>query len=680
MLKKIICVLSAVLMLVLPVAAVDCDYSYTYNAQNAVVPTPGPYHVKATLGGELSLKEPCALFGYGGALYILDAGNARIAVLNTEYTFERYINLTNADGTAYASAELTDLFIKDDALFVVDRANECILKTTMTGEILRTFTAPSQTDGGEKRSFIPLECVVDGAGYIYVLLENEYRGLMVLDAEGAYVTYFGSVNVSVNAQVLKTMFWRRFMTEEQIEGTSQYVPGGYNGITMTEDGFIYAVRGISSSDSELVCKLNSSGKNVLTYTGSFGEKKQAKGASTAFSAIAVDGDGFIAAIDQTTKKIFRYTPDGYLMYAFAGSGDAYGLFDQPSAIAYNGSDLLVADAGTGLITVFGAEEFTRLVDEAEGLYRKARFKEAEDIWRQVLSIDGNYQLALVGIGKVAEAEKQYTAAMRYYRRGGSKNDYSSAFEKQRSAMVGRYFPWFAAAVIVGVTLWAVLKRRRIRLHGAVKRDYEHGTKAQYIRFAVLHPFDGYSQLRYNHQENPVYALWVAALLFFVSCLNYNYNGFIFNADDPEQFNMLIVLGSTVGIALLFVLCEWLLSTFFDGKGTLPQILCGVCYSLIPMILGKAVVLLLTNVFTVNEAFFIGAISTLTTLWSLALIFIAMKEIQQYSFTKNILSLLVTAAGVLAVVFLIVLFFNLMAQFISFVSAVVQEVFSRISAA
>lgn len=679
MLRKIICILSAALMLALPVVA-DCDYSYTYNAQNSIVPTPDPYYVKATLGGELSLKEPCALFGYGGALYILDAGNARVAVLNADYTLRRYMNLKNADGTAYTAGELTGMFIKDDVLYIVDRVNECILKTTMAGEILRRFTAPTQTDSAEKRSFIPLECVVDGAGYIYVLLENEYRGLMVLDAEGAYVTYFGSVNVSVNAQVLKTMFWRRFMTEEQIEGTSQYVPGGYNGITMTGDGFIYAVRGISSSDSELICKLNSSGKNVLTYTGSFGEKKQLKGSSTAFSSIAVDENGFIAVIDQTTKKIFRYTPDGYLMYAFAGGGDAYGLFDQPTAIAYNGSDLLVADAGTGIITVFGAEEFTCLVDKAEGLYRKARFKDAEDIWRQVLSIDGNYQLALVGIGKVAEAEKNYTAAMQYYRRGGSQTDYSSAFEKQRSLVVGRYFPWFAVVILASAAVWSALRRRRVRLYGAVKKDYEHGTKAQYIRFAVLHPFDGYAQLRYNHQENPIYALWIVLLLFFVSCLNYNYNGYIFNADDPEQFNMLIVLGSTVGIALLFVLCEWLLSTFFDGKGTLPQILCGVCYSLIPMIVGKGIVLLMTNVLTINESFFIGAVSSLTTLWSLALVFIAMKEIHQYSFTKNILSLLVTAAGVLAVVFLIVLFFNLMAQFISFVSAVVQEVFSRISAA
>ena len=90
--------------------------------------------------------------------------------------------------------------------------------------------------------------------------------------------------------------------------------------------------------------------------------------------------------------------------------------------------------------------------------------------------------------------------------------------------------------------------------------------------------------------------------------------------------------------------------------------------------------MLSNIFTVNEVFFIGAVSTLTTLWSLALIFIAMKEINHYSFTKNIISLIITVAGVLAVVFLIVLFFNLMAQFISFISSVIQEISCRISAA
>lgn len=449
---------------------------------------------------------------------------------------------------------------------------------------------------------------------------------------------------------------------------------------MNEDGFIYASRGISSSDSELICKLNSSGKNVLTYKGSFGEGKKAKGLSTAFSSVAVDDDGFISAIDNSSKKIFRYTPDGYLMYIFGGNGDAYGLFAQPSAIACSGSDLIVADSETGIITVFGAEEFTLLVDKAENLYRKARFKEAEDIWRRVLSVDGNYQLALVGMGKVAEAEGDFAKAMDFYRRGGSKTDYSSAFEKQRSKAVGKYFSIFAAAAIVLISLLAALRKRKIKKYGVVKKDYEHGTRLQYIRFAVLHPFDGYSQFRYNHKENPVYALIIVFILFFVSCLNYNYNGFIFNSDNPESFNMFIVLGSTVGIVLLFVLCEWLLSTFFEGKGTLSQILCGVCYSLIPMIIGRAAELLLSNIFTVNEVFFITALSAVTSLWSLALIFIAMKEINQYSFTKNIISLLITAAGVLAVVFLIILFFNLMAQLISFISSVIQEVSCRISAA
>lgn len=680
MFKKFVCIIAAALMLAVPVFAADCDYSYTYNSQNEVVPAPNPYYVKTTLGKELSLSGPCDLFVYNDEIYILDAGNSRIAVLDSAYRMNRYIYIKNADGTDYSSAELTDIFIARDELYITDRANECILKTDMAGNTVKVFTAPAKTGDSEKKSFIPNGCVVDGAGYIYVLLENEYRGLMVLNSQGEYVTYFGSVNVSVTAQVLKTMFWRKFMTEEQIEGTSQYVPGGYNSIAMNDDGFIYAVRGISSSDSELICKLNSSGKNVLTYKGSFGEGKAAKGTSTEFSSVAVDKNGFIAAIDNTTKKIFRYTPDGYLMYAFSGGGDAYGLFDQPAAAAYNGSDLIVADSATGIITVFGAEEFTLLVDEAENLYRKARFKEAGDIWRKVLSVDGNYQLALVGIGKVAEAEENYVSAMDYYKRGGSRTDYSSAFEKQRSFVIGRYFSYFAAAAIVLFTALAVIKKQRVKKYGIVKKDYEHGTKLQYIRFAVFHPFDGYSQFRYNHKENPVYAVIIAFILFFISCLNYNYNGFVFNSDNPENFNMFIVLGSTVGIVLLFVLCEWLLSTFFEGKGTLPQILCGTCYSLIPMIIGKSAELLLSNIFTVNEVFFIGAVSTLTTLWSLALIFIAMKEINHYSFTKNIISLIITVAGVLAVVFLIVLFFNLMAQFISFISSVIQEISCRISAA
>ena len=680
--RKLVFVYTLILLVLasaaIPVSALDRDYSYTYNTYDEATTVSNPYYIKKSVAG-LGLNTPRDVKVYNDEIYILDSGNNRIVVLNKDYTYLKEIILTYADGKKFDAKELTGIFISSSTIYTVDRTNECIVKSDTNGNIIKVFYCPEKIKEKGDVSFIPTKCVVDGAGYIYILLENEYRGFMVLDAEGNFSTYYGSAKVTVTAQVLKNTLWRSFMTEEQISKTSQYVPGGYADVEIDENGFIYAARGVSDSTKETVCKLNSSGDNVLIYKDTFGDYDLLENNSTQFISVTVDDNGFIAALDKTGKKIFRYTPEGYLMYIFGGEGDGKGLFKNPCEICCFNSDILVLDSDTAKITVFAQEELTAVIDKAQILYSSARFSEAKDMWNTVLKQADNYELALVGLGKVYEAEKNYPSAMDYYKAGGSKTNYSSAFTKQRSLVVKKYFTPVFLLLVIALAVFSVIRKRRLKAGKIQKKDYEHGTKLQYIRYAVLHPFDGFSEMRYNKKENPLYAAVIAGIWFLAKCLNYNYNGYIFNSENPEQFNVWIILFSTVGIILLFVLCEWLLATFFEGKGTFSQLICGGCYSLIPMIIGCLAQLILSNVLTIDETFFVTAIKLICTLWSLFLIFIAMKQVNQYSYIKNAVVVFCSVLGVLAVVFLVVLFFNLWVQLSDFCATVIQEISCRIEA-
>ena len=143
--------------------------------------------------------------------------------------------------------------------------------------------------------------------------------------------------------------------------------------------------------------------------------------------------------------------------------------------------------------------------------------------------------------------------------------------------------------------------------------------------------------------------------------------------------MWIILASTIGIVLLFVLSEWLLGTFFEGKGTFTQILCGACYSLVPIIIGCIAELVLSNVLSADETFFITAVKMICVLWTLFLIFIAMKQVNQYSYLKNTATVFCAILGVLVIVFLVVLFFNLWVQVTNFFQVIIQEISCRIEA-
>ncbi|MDR1892440.1 MAG: YIP1 family protein [Oscillospiraceae bacterium] len=675
--KKILCFTALFfVILMMPATAGSNGKSYTYNAAKEAVSVPNPYNVREVLGAGLSLSEPSDIQADGEHIYVLDSGNARVVVLNKAYAYEREI-VFSKDGNSYKTNELTGLWVDGQTLLVVDHGAECIFRADMRGQVTQIYTAPENDVSQTQKNFLPHRVVTDGTGYLYILLENEYRGLMVMTPDGDFVTYYGSVQVETSAALLMDMFWRRFMTDEQIAATSKYIPGGYNSVTTDGSGFIYTVRGISSRKNEMVCKLNPGGKNVLANTGVFGDYEAVQ---NVFTDIAVDESGFISVIDSIGKRIFQYSPDGDLLYAFGGEGEQEGLFQTPVSLIYNGVDLLVLDKQTGCLTILERTDFAAEVQEAVLLYRKALFDEAGVLWKRVLAQNSNYELAHVGLGKIAEAKKDYKSAMSLYRMGGSKIGYSSAFYKYRTQALRKNFSVIAAAAVLMVLLGALFLRLRKKKRTSPKSDWEHGGKLKYIGFTLFHPFDGFGELRYNRQYSLTYAGVLAVIWFFIACLNYNYNGYIFNSEYPEDFNMLIVFGSTVGVIVLFALCNWLLSTFFEGKGTLKQITVSLCYCLLPIIAGAVLELIGTNVLSANEGFFITVVRSISVGWSLFLMFVAMGQINQYGFKRNAASIFCSILGMLVIVFLVILFFNLWTQLSNFCMVIFREISYRILAA
>lgn len=679
MLKKIICFIFALCMFLIPIDTLAASgNSYTYNSQNEAVPVPQPYSVNKTINLEYGLKEPMDMRINGEYIYILDSGNERVVVVDKSYSLVKEIYIMK-DGKPFKSDELTGLWVDGETILLADRRGEAIYRIDMNGELLRIYNAPENIISETSNVFMPKRILTDKTGLIYILLENEHRGMMVMNPEGEFVTYYGSVQVNITASLLSDLLWRNFMTEEQIQGTAKYVPGTYNDFTTDGSGFIYAVKGLSSNTNGLICKLNPEGNNVLPYKGHFGNFGTINGKSTSFNSIAVDKKGFIAAVDSITNRVFEYSPDGELLYVFGDSGQTKGCFVSPSAMIYNDNDLLVLDSQTGSVTVLKRESFADNIHEAVTLYRNAEFKDAGKYWDEVLRFDNSYELALIGLGKIEESNKNYPKAMEYYKSGNSKADYSSAFYKYRTALAKKYFSVAMVILITALIGLFIYKKFFKKPQNSDKPTLEHRGKTAYAFYTLLHPFDGFGELCYNQKGSTAIASIISLCWFFVTCLCFNYNGFIFNNDNPEDFNVLIVFGSTIGIVVLFTFCIWLLSTFFEGKGTLKQLWIGVCYSLIPMIIGLLAELVLTNVLSLKESFFVALIRVVFAGYTLFLVFVATARINQHGFIKNLISVFCTFLGMLAIVFLVVLFFNLIVQFVDFGRSVFDEISYRILA-
>lgn len=667
--KKLTLLIVFVLLTVLICNVTVCAESYTYTNKKKVMELPLPYEVSATVSSEAQFESPVDMRVYGKQIYVLDSIRKDLTVIDENYKVSHQISFLK-DGVAYETNQLSGFYIYKDIFYVADYGKGCIFTADKEGNVLKEVFLGEETLGST--AFKPQCIIVDHTGFVYIVSENEYRGIIVLNENFEFESFYGALKVDVSAGLLVDMMWRNFMTDDQIDNSVQYIPGGYTDMDIDNNGFIYTTRGVSEKNTELIRKLNPAGANVLAYTEEFGDMELSKDDPTSFAAISVDSNGFITALDKTRQRLFQYSPEGDLLYIFAGKGQQNGLFINAVCTANLGEELLVLDKDAASLTVLKPTSFGAMVREAVTLYRKAQFTDSEELWKEILKQSGNYEYAYVGLGKIYETNKSYSKAMEYYHLGDSVENYSSAMKKYRSELLKDAFGYIMTGiVIVAIAVFVIMKKRA----GIKKQDkpklYERG-KVAYIFYTLMHPSDGYADLRYNGKYSLLSSNVIVLWWFFVSCLNFNYNGYIFNENNVNDFNFWVILLSTVGVIFLFTLSSVLLSSFFEGKGKFGEIWIGLSYALIPHVVWLTVELLLTNVLVVEEAAFVVFFRIFFAAWTLFLCFIALIEIHQYSFTMAVASTLCSVVGVLIVVFLVFLMFNLTAQITDFFKTIFNE--------
>ena len=129
---------------------------------------------------------------------------------------------------------------------------------------------------------------------------------------------------------------------------------------------------------------------------------------------------------------------------------------------------------------------------------------------------------------------------------------------------------------------------------------------------------------------------------------------------------------------IFCICNWGVTTLFDGKGHLGDIYMGTAYALTPYPLIQLPLILLSNCVTRDEASFYWVFSDISFVWIGILLFMAMMMIHAYSFGKTLLFTIFTAFGMLVFVFIMLLFFSMISQGVAFFISLGREVIFRLN--
>ena len=195
-------------------------------------------------------------------------------------------------------------------------------------------------------------------------------------------------------------------------------------------------------------------------------------------------------------------------------------------------------------------------------------------------------------------------------------------------------------------------------------------------YCLTHPLDGFWDL--THEKRGTYAaantILIATLV--VRIMKLRYTSFLFLTVYWEEINIFLYLASILFPLALWVIGNWGLTTLFDGKGKLGQVYMATCYGLVPYPLIQLPLMLLSNVVTVEEGGFYIVLSAISLIYAAILIICAMGQIHEFSGAKNILFTIASLFAMLVMVFILMIFFSMITQGISYIVSLVREMLFR----
>ncbi|MCL2003014.1 MAG: NHL repeat-containing protein [Oscillospiraceae bacterium] len=430
-------------------ASVDVPYdSYTYNYREYVEYTPAPYIPAGSVTG-LSLnigefRNPQDIsIAPDGRLLVADTDNDRVVIVNAEMT-EALMVIEGFDnnGTPDSFNRPFGVTVSDRGLiYIADSLNRRIVVLDETGlSAVQIIENPQSDMFAAEYVFTPLKVAVDYADRIYVISRNVFQGLMVFSPEGEFMSFFGTINVQISVW---QRVWRALSSRRQREVGILFIPTEFTGVDVDDDGFVYASC-IDPLGEQAAFRLNPKGEDVIK-TGANGNVGgdldwMPRGAGTYSGPsyivdIIIRDKGLYSILCSRRGRIFTYDFEGNLLYIFGGMGAQVGTFRTPAAMAHTGDKLLVLDSGRQEIMLFAETEYGRLINEAVGLRFDGDERLAVDLWRQVLAINENLELANVGIGKAYLTDGNNSEAMKHLRLGMDRTYYSVAFKRYRNDLL-----------------------------------------------------------------------------------------------------------------------------------------------------------------------------------------------------------------------------------------------------
>ncbi len=641
--------------------------TFTQGPDGRAVRTPTAYEPDGLIRLDLNRPEDIFFDDASGKLYIADAGNARIVVVDGTRPLRSI-------GEGVLSNPMGVYVAPDGHLYVADYGLKQVVVFDAAGKLIRQIGRPQEPIYGKKNDFAPKKVAVDKRGNIYVISEGSINGVVQLASDGRFLGYVGANSTRLS---LKALIRRLVFTEGQRAQLFRSIPPSPTSIVLDRQGLLYTVT--NGLQDQGIKKLNVVGKNILPSRSWVSPK---------LVDLDVDQNGIIYTVD-SNGWIDVYDSYGHLLFDFGGNDSRHeraGFVKNPSAIdvTASGQTLYVADRDRNVISRYRITPFAAKVFEGVELYRQGQYVQSEPVWRDILRMNSFFILSYQALAKAYYKRDLDQQALDSFRLAEDKEGYSDAFWNIRNEWLqenmGRLI-----AVLAGLWFLRVAVRKLHRRYGVLRpvlrvaeriRRRKLVSELMFLFYFLRHPIDAVHELKERRRTSVLSATILYAWLLVLQVILIYATGYLFTNADPDRTELVPLLFVTAVPLLFWVVMNYLVSTISDGEGRFSQVYVGTIYAFAPYLVFALPIALISNVLTYNEAFVYEYSMAAIRGWTALLVFIMIKELHNFTIRQTVRNVFLTifAIALAAVVlFILVLLFD---QELDFIRSIVQEVRNR----
>jgi hypothetical protein len=204
-------------------------------------------------------------------------------------------------------------------------------------------------------------------------------------------------------------------------------------------------------------------------------------------------------------------------------------------------------------------------------------------------------------------------------------------------------------------------------------------KQDFIKFPlhlIVHPFDGFWDMKYDGKGKVRVALVILALVVISIILQNQFAGFLVNYNDPRYLNSITQLLTIVFPFFLWCVSNWAITTLMDGEGKFKEIVMATGYALVPIVLLYVPITIASRFMVEEETAFYYLVISISSIWFVALLFVGTMTVHQYTAFKTIMTMILTVIVMGIIVFLGTLVMSMMQQIYEFIVNIYREIIFR----